>query len=68
MMLMGVYVLFLAIFTAIGAALGYVAEASYPGSGSLLGIAVFLAALWAAWVAALRVSERLWPEAEKPSA
>ena len=66
MILMGLYVLFLALFTAIGAALGYVAEEHWPGSGSLVAIAIFLCALWVAWVIAVRVSERFWPEPQKP--
>lgn len=56
------YVFFLAAFTAAGALLGYVAEQSWPGSGSLIAVAVFLAAVWFAWVAALRIWERFWPE------
>ena len=66
MILLGLYVFFLAVFTGVAALLGYLAEASYPGSGSLIGITVFLGALWAAWVASLRVSERFWPQ--QPSA
>ncbi len=62
MILLGLYVFFLALFTAIGAAIGYVAEDSWPGSGSLIAVAIFLAAAWFAWVVAVRVSERLQPE------
>lgn len=66
MIILGLYVFFLALFTAIGAALGYVAEESWPGSGSLIAVAVFLAATWVSWVISVRVSERFWPE--QPSA
>jgi uncharacterized membrane protein len=66
MILLGLYVFFLALFTAIGAAIGYVAEDSWPGSGSLIAVAIFLAAAWFAWVVSVRISERLSPE--QPSA
>ena len=63
---MGLYVLFLTIFTGIAALVGYLSEQAYPGSGSLVAIAIFLAALWVAWTVSLRVSERFWPA--QPSA
>ena len=62
MILMGLYVLFLTIFTGIAAIVGYLSEQAYPGSGSLVAIGIFLAALWFAWTVSLRVSERFWPE------
>ena len=66
MILMGLYLLFLAIFTGIGALVGYLSEQAYPGSGSLVAIAIFLTALWVAWTVSVRVSERFWPT--QPSA
>ena len=62
MIIAGLYVFFLAVFTAVGVGVGYVAEESWDGSGSLIAVAIFLAAVWFAWVAAVRVSERLRPE------
>jgi uncharacterized membrane protein len=62
MILLGLYVLLLTIFTAMGAAVGYVAEGSWPGSGSLIAVAIFLAAAWFAWVISVRISERYWPD------
>lgn len=61
MILMGLYVFFLTIFTGIGVLIGYASEQSYPGSGSLVAVAIFLAALWFAWTVSLRISERYWP-------
>jgi len=60
--MLGLYVFFLTLFTAIGAVIGYIADESWPGSGSLIAVAVFLAAVWFAWVVSVRVSERFWPE------
>lgn len=68
MILMGLYVLFLALFTAIGTAIGYACERAYPGSGSLVAVAIFLAAAWFAWTVSVRVSERFWPTPTQPSA
>jgi uncharacterized membrane protein YcfT len=62
MILLGLYVFFLVIFTAMGAAVGYVAEGSWPGSGSLIAVAIFLGAAWFAWVISVRISERYWPD------
>jgi hypothetical protein len=62
MIMLGLYVFFLTLFTAIGAAIGYVADQSWPGSGSLIAVAIFLGAAWFAWVVSVRVSERFWPE------
>ena len=63
---MGLYVLFLAIFTGIGALLGYASEQAYPGTGSLVAVGIFLVAVWVAWTISVRVSERFWPT--QPSA
>jgi hypothetical protein len=62
MIMLGLYLFFLTLFTAIGAVIGYITDQTYPGSGSLIAVAVFLAAAWFAWVASVRISERFWPE------
>ena len=62
MILLGLYVFFLALFTAMGAAVGYIAEDSWPGSGSLIAVAIFLVAAWCAWVISVRISEQFWPD------
>ena len=66
MIILGLYLFFLTLFTAIGAAVGYIVDESWPGSGSLIAVAAFLAATWFAWVVSVRISERLSPE--QPSA
>lgn len=62
MIMAGLYVFFLTVFTGAGAALGYLAEQRWPGSGSLIAVGVFLAAVWLAWTVSLRISEHFWPE------
>jgi len=62
MIIAGLYVFFLALFTALGAGIGYVAEQRWPGSGTLIAVGIFMAAIWVAWTVTLRVSERFWPE------
>lgn len=69
MILMGLYLLFLTIFTGIAALVGYLSEQAYPGSGSLVAVAIFLTAVWLAWSVSVRVAERYWPEQpSEPSA
>ncbi len=61
MILMGLYAIFLTIFTGIGVLIGYASERAYPGSGSLVAVALFLIALWFAWTVSLRISDHYWP-------
>ena len=62
MIILGLYLFFLTLFTAIGAAVGYIVDESWPGSGSLIAVAAFLAATWFAWVVSVRIAERYWPQ------
>jgi hypothetical protein len=62
MIIAGLYVFFLVLFTAIGIGIGYFADESWPGSGTLIGTGAFLAAVWIAWVVTIRISEHFWPE------
>jgi hypothetical protein len=62
MILFLLYFLFLTAFSVLGALVGYVVEGNYPGSGSLVTIAILLIALWGAWTLSVRIAERYWPE------
>jgi hypothetical protein len=62
MILLGFYLLFLTVITVIGCLIGYLVDASFPGSGTLVGVGIFMAAVWVAWVLSVRVTERYWPE------
>jgi uncharacterized membrane protein YfcA len=62
MILFGFYFLFLTVFTVAGALVGYLVDARYPGSGSMVTVAVFMIALWGAWVLSVRITDRFWPE------
>ena len=56
------YVVFVAICGVLAAAIGYLTEQSFAGSGSLVTVIIFSVALWPAWIIAVRVTERFWPE------
>jgi hypothetical protein len=62
MILLGFYLLFLTVITIIGCLIGYLVDVSFPGSGTLVGVGIFMAAVWVAWVISVRVTERFWPE------
>ena len=62
MMIFVLYFVFLTVFTVLGGVVGYVTDQSYPGSGSLVTVAIFMIALWAAWSISVRLTERFWPE------
>jgi hypothetical protein len=65
MMLFVFYFVFLTIFSVIGGIIGYLVEPSYPGSGSLITVAIFMIALWGAWTLSVRLVDHYWPEDEK---
>ena len=46
----------------LGGLVGYVVDGRYPGPGSLVTVAVFMIALWGAWILSVRITERYWPE------
>ena len=60
--MLGLYVVFVALCGFLSVAIGFLAENSFPDSGSLVTVIVFSVALWPAWIVAVRVSERFWPE------
>ena len=60
--MLGLYVVFVAVCGVLSAAIGYLTEQSLPDSGSLVTVVVFSLSLWPAWVIAVRLSERFWPE------
>jgi len=62
MAMLGLYVVFVALCGVLSAAIGYLTEQNFPGSGSLVTVVIFSAALWPAWIIAVRVTERFWPE------
>ena len=62
MMIFVLYFLFLTVFTLLGGLVGYIADQSYPGGGSLVTVAIFMIALWAAWSISVRLTECFWPE------
>jgi hypothetical protein len=62
MILFLLYFAFLTLFTLIGALIGYLVDGRYPGSGSLVGIGIFMIALWVAWTVSVRITERFWPD------
>jgi hypothetical protein len=62
MLLFGFYFLFLTIMSVIGFFIGLAAEQSYPGSGNIVTVAVFMIALWAAWTLSVRIVDRYWPD------
>jgi hypothetical protein len=65
MILFLVYFVFLAILSAAGVAIGYESEAYYAGTGNFVVVAIFMVALWAAWVAAVWVCDRFWPDQQE---
>jgi hypothetical protein len=62
MILFVLYFAFLTAFSVLGGLVGYVADGRYPGSGSLVTVAIFMIALWGAWIISVRITERYWPE------
>ena len=62
MILFLLYFAFLTAFSVLGGLVGYVADARYPGSGSLVTVAIFMIALWGAWTLSVRITERYWPD------
>jgi uncharacterized membrane protein (DUF4010 family) len=62
MILFVLYFAFLTAFSVLGGLVGYVADARYPGTGSLVTVAIFMIALWGAWTISVRLTERYWPE------
>ena len=62
MLLFVFYFVFLTIMSVIGFFLGLAAEQSYPGSGNLITVGVFMVALWAAWSLSVRIIDRYWPD------
>lgn len=61
MIIAGLYVFFLAAFTVTGVAVGYLAEGMWPGTGTLIAVGVFIAAVWFAWSVSIRIVEHFWP-------
>jgi uncharacterized membrane protein (DUF4010 family) len=62
MILFLLYFVFLTIFSVLGGLVGYAADARYPGSGSMVTVAIFMIALWGAWIISVRLTERYWPD------
>lgn len=62
MMLFVIYFVLLTIFSVLGGAVGYAVEPFYPGTGSLVTVAIFMIALWAAWTLSVRICDRYFPE------
>jgi uncharacterized membrane protein (DUF4010 family) len=62
MILFLLYFVFLTIFSVLGGLVGYAADARYPGSGSMVTVAIFMIALWGAWTISVRLTERYWPD------
>ena len=62
MILFLLYFAFLALFTMLGALIGYAVDVRSPGSGSLVAIGIFMIALWVAWTVSVRITERFWPD------
>jgi len=62
MILFLLYFVFLTIFSVLGGLVGYAADARYPGSGSMVTVAIFMIALWDAWIISVRLTERYWPD------
>ena len=62
MILFVLYFAFLTAFSVLGGLIGYAADARYPGSGSLVTVAIFMIALWGAWTLSVRIAERYWPD------
>ena len=67
MLLLGLYLLFLAAFSVLGWIVGGFVEQYYPGTGSIVVVAVFMLALWVGWVLAVRISERYQRKQPKAS-
>jgi len=65
MILFAVYFVFLAILSGAGVMIGYESEAYYAGTGNFVVVAIFMVALWAAWVAAVWVCDRFFPETQE---
>jgi hypothetical protein len=66
MLLFGFYFLFVTIMSVIGFFIGLAAEQSYPGSGNIVTVAVFMIALRAAWTlcASSTATGRISPQPE----
>ena len=62
MILFVLYFAFLTAFSVLGGLVGYVVDDRYPGTGSLVTVAIFMIALWGAWTLSVRIAERFWPE------
>ena len=62
MAMLGLYAVLVALCGVLAAAIGYLTEQNVPGSGSLVTVVIFSVALWPAWIVAVRVTERFWPE------
>jgi hypothetical protein len=62
MILFLLYFVFLTAFSVLGGLVGYVVDGRYPGSGSMVTVAIFMIALWGAWTLSVRITERYWPE------
>ena len=62
MVLFVCYFVLLTVFSVLGGLLGYMVDGRYPGSGSMVTVAVFMIALWGAWMLSVRITDRFWPE------
>ena len=62
MAMLELYAVLVALCGVLSAAIGYLTEQAFLGSGSLVTVVAFSVALWPAWIVAVRVSERFWPE------
>jgi hypothetical protein len=62
MILFIVYFVLLTVFSVLGGLVGYMVDGRYPGSGSMVTVAVFMIALWGAWTLSVRITDRFWPE------
>ena len=60
--MLGLYAVFIAICGVLSAAIGYLTEASFPDMGSIVTVVVFSVSLWPAWIIAVRLTDRFWPE------
>ena len=62
MILFLLYFVFLTAFSVAGGLIGYAVDGRYPGSGSMVTVAIFMIALWGAWTISVRITERYWPQ------
>jgi hypothetical protein len=67
MLLIGLYLLLLTVFSVLGWFVGGFVEQYYAGAGTFVVTAIFMVALWLAWVLAVKISERYQPEQPKTS-